>query len=134
MARSSVAALSVVSAVHRPLPPEDLTVEQKHEWNVIVQKLPPDWFPEETWPLLKQYCRLITRARQLAVYFGNGKGIERDVFLKLTHEEVEVSRAIVVLATKMRITQQSTYDKTKSKKKQFRSSIQKPWEAEAGAG
>lgn len=128
MPRVSAAALSVVSTITRPTAPDDLTAEQKHEWDVVVQALPPDWFPQETWPLLKQYCRLITRARMLAVYFGNGKGIERDVFLKLSQQEVEVSRAIVILATKMRITQQSTYDKTKSKKKRFRSTTVKPWE------
>lgn len=132
MARVSAAALSVVSTVTRPEAPADLTAEQKREWETIVNRLPADWFPEETWPLLKQYCRLITRARQLATYFGNGKGIERDVFLKLAHEEIELSRAMFVLATKMRITQQSTYDKTKSKKKRFTSTLEKPWERDAG--
>jgi hypothetical protein len=54
-----------IEAVRRPDPPRDLTDEMAHEWRAIVNRLPADWFPVETWPLLAQYCTHIIRARRL---------------------------------------------------------------------
>jgi hypothetical protein len=60
--RKSAASLSVprgnvVEMVPRPPPPSDLTDEQAEEWKAIVGRLPAEWFPRETWPVLVQFCR-----------------------------------------------------------------------------
>lgn len=121
--RVSAAALTVISpggieTVRRPEPPIELTDEQAEEWRAIVNRMPADWFTRETAPLLVQYCRTIVRARRLAQLLNNTeKSEELDVkeYRDLLRSEAEQSGVLMSLATKMRISQQSTYDKSKKK-------------------
>ena len=65
--RKSAASLSVVTPfLQRPRPPAELTKEQAKEWRVIVNRLPPDWFQPEVFPLLVAYCRHVASARFVA--------------------------------------------------------------------
>lgn len=102
----------------RPAPPADLTKEQAEEWNAIVARMPADWFPRETHPLLSQYCRVAASCRRLA---KERDKLERAPTLNLgSYERVArlLSRETALLAslaTKMRLSQHSTYDKKKSK-------------------
>ena len=130
--KKSSAALSVIGVtktgkMDRPLAPVELTDEQTEEWNCIVDRMAADWFTRETHALLAQYCRHIIRARRMAQLIDAAEK-EEDVDVKtyrdLLKSEEEQSRAISSLATKMRLTQQTTYDK--SKKKPF--SGKKTWE------
>lgn len=133
MPRKSLAALSVVSPVgleevRRPMPPQELGDEQKREWLAVVNRLPADWFPRETHPLLAQYCRHVVAARRIAQLVDgiesskDGFNIEEyDRLLKMQERE---GRALSSLATRMRMTQQSTYDESKRKPTQEKS---KPW-------
>jgi phage terminase small subunit len=59
---------------YRPDAPAELTAEQADEWRAIVKRMPGNWFTRETHPLLVQYCRTITRLRQLAFQLGNAFG------------------------------------------------------------
>lgn len=114
----SAIAVPVVGTVERPDAPYDLTDEQTAEWWAIVNRMPADWFPKETHPLLAQYCRHIVRARRLAQLIDAAeKGEQLDVkeYRDLLRSEEEQSRALSTLATKMRISQQTTYDKSKKK-------------------
>lgn len=144
--RISGAALSVIGpsgieTVRRPDVPGDLTAEQGAEWRAVVSRLPADWFPRETHPMLSAYCRHVVSARRVAemiaaledelsrepedgesratITLKAAKAMDR--LLKMQERE---GRAITSLATKMRISQQSTYDKSKKKP----SGSQKPWE------
>ena len=117
-----------VASVQRPDAPYDLTDEQADEWRAIVNRLPADWFPRETWPLLAQYCRHAVAARRVAQMV---KAIEEekefdlaayDRALKMQERE---GRAISSLATKMRLSQQTTYDKSKKKGVV---GVSRPWE------
>lgn len=130
--RKSAASLSVISsngieAFERPKPPTDLTQEQAREWIEIVNRLPADWFGRETEPLLAQYCRHIVASRRVAKLVAAAELDEEcdlkdyDRLLKMQERE---GRAVSSLATKMRISQQSTYDKSKKKPAQSR----KLWE------
>lgn len=130
--RKSAASLSVVSpggvrAIERPKPPTELTDEQAFEWRAIVDGLPADWFPRETWGLLSQYCRHVISGRRVAQLLEAEEASESfdvgsyDQLLKMQERE---GRALSSLATRMRITQQTTYDKSKKKPAQNR----KPWE------
>lgn len=121
--RRSAASLSVVPTggvvvVHRPGPPSDLTQEQAHEWRAIVSRMPADWFPRETHGLLAAYCQHITELASIAQLINQVKATEPldvaayDRLLKVRERE---SRAASSLATRMRITQQSTYDEKKKK-------------------
>ena len=132
--RKSSAQLSVVNpaetveVVQRPKPPKILTVEQANVWNQIVEALPADWFPQETHDLLCTYCRHVVTSRQVADLIHEymlDDEFNLKVYDKLLAIQEREGRAISSLATRMRLTQQSTYDKEKSKGKGR--SIEPPW-------
>lgn len=145
--RTSAAELSVISGggvetIRRPEPPQDLTDDEAKEWRAVVNRLPADWFPAETLPMLGQYCRHTVAARRVAsmieqldglmaaeikdgakaaeVVLSSAKTLDR--LLKMQERE---SRCIASLATKMRISQQTTYDKSRKK---GAITPKKPWE------
>lgn len=145
--RTSAAELSVISGggvetIRRPEAPIDLTEGEAEVWRGVVNRLPADWFPTETLPMLSQYCRHAIAARRVGgmieqldkeitaeitkgtsaseAVLGTAKMLDR--LLKMQERE---SRCLSSLATKMRISQQTTYDKSRKK-----GSIgsKKPWE------
>jgi hypothetical protein len=118
----SASELAVVPTLStaRPIPPDDLTERQADEWRRIVGRLPADWFPAETWPLLAAYCRHIVQARRIAdlvnsfqpTWAGEDGGLERlNLLGKMQDRE---HRAMANLATKLRLTNQSRYDALKA--------------------
>jgi hypothetical protein len=131
--RTSAAALSIVPGaaldeIRRPIPPSELSLEQRNEWLAVVNRLPAEWFPRETHPLLAQYCRHVVAARRISQLVDrleadadNFSVEEYDRLLKMQERE---GRALSSLATRMRITQQSTYDKTERKQTK---SAARPW-------
>lgn len=131
--RVSVAALAVsslaapIETVQRPDAPYDLTDEQAKEWWAVVNRMPADWFPRETHGMLAQYCRHVVAARRVAELVKSVEAenefdlLAYDRALKMQERE---GRAISSLATKMRISQQTTYDKSRKKP----SAALKPWE------
>lgn len=129
--RASAASLSVVSnvvAIPRPGAPRELSDEQAAEWRAIVDRMPADWFGRETHGLLIQYCRHFVAARRVAQLIERMElddGFEVSEYKTLlTMQEME-SRAMSSLATRMRLTQQTTYHPEKSKGKVL---AVKPWE------
>jgi hypothetical protein len=138
--RKSAASLSVVSVLgnERPAPPDDLTEEEAEEWRAIASRMPHDWFTRENFPLLAEYCRHIVRSRDLAKDIAAFKrfptevrlttdGIHRyDTLLRMADRE---RAALVNLATKMRLTQQSRYRADKAAPAVERGkTVRKPWE------
>lgn len=143
--RTSLASLSIVQTgveeSPRPSPPAELSKEQRMEWLAVVNRLPGDWFQPETYPMLAQYCRHVVSARRVAELIatledemskeppeGESKveamlGATRTMDRLLKMQERE-GRAMSSLATKMRLTQQSTY----SPKHRKPSTEKKPWQ------
>ena len=130
--RKSAASIAVISpgsvqAVRRPDAPAELTDEQSAEWVSVVSRLPADWFPRETHGMLAQYCRHVVSARRVAQLIAECEASDEfdvedyDRLLKMQERE---GRALSSLATRMRLSQQTTYDKSKKKPGQTR----KPWE------
>lgn len=120
---------SLIEAIPRPDAPYDLTDEQSEEWRAVVNRLPAEWFPRETWALLSQYCRHIVNARRVAQLVGQAehrKNLDVAEYDKLLAMQEREGRAICALARAMRLTQQTSYDKSKKKPLQVR----KPWEAD----
>ena len=128
--RRSVASLSIatVESLERPDAPYDLTDAETEQWWAVVNRLPAEWFPRETHAMLAQYCRHVVRANRVAQLVARCEGNdefdlkEYDTLLKMQERE---SRCIASLATRMRITQQTVYDKSK---KRGSSISKKPWE------
>lgn len=146
--RTSAAELSVISGggietIRRPEPPIDLTEDEGEVWRTVVNRLPADWFPAETLPMLGQYCRHAIAAKRVAsmieqldkeigdaitkgtpageAVLGSAKMLDR--LYKMQERE---SRCLSSLATKMRISQQTTYDKSRKKPA---NGPKKPWES-----
>lgn len=131
--RKSAVALSIISehgieAQGRPEPDSTLTVEQASEWREIVNRLPADWFPRETWGLLAQYCRHVVSSRRVAALISQceaAEGLDLDAYDKLLKMQEREGRALSSLATRMRISQQGTLDREKRKGKTLSA---KPWQ------
>lgn len=133
--RPSGASLTVITpsgvqTLRRPDPPADLTDEQAQEWRSIVNRLPAEWFPRETHGMLGQYCRHVVRARRVAQLINAAEAasdFDLREYRELLRSEEEQSRAIASLATRMRLTQQTSYDKSKKKP----SASKRPWDTDA---
>ena len=155
--RRSTASLTVISGdgiaiAKRPDPPEELSAEMAREWHLVVNRMRPDWFTDETLALLVQYCRHVVAARRVGELLA---GIEAELaagriglcisedddenapttygftvkdYDRLLKMQERETRAITTLATKMRLSHQSTYEPTK--KKGAGPSIRKPWQTD----
>lgn len=130
--RESAASLAVigpggVETVRRPEPPSELNAEQMDVWRGVVAAMPADWFPPASHGTLIQLCRHRLRARHLAQLIDALQASDDfDVreFRDLLRSETETTRLIESCETKLRLTPQTQYDKSKKRGNQGR----KPWE------
>lgn len=127
-----IAQLAQIDRIQRPDAPYDLSDEEAEEWRAVVGRMPADWFPRETHAMLTQYCRHVVRSRRVSQMIialedeitkeakkGENKIVallkatkSMDRLLKMQERE---GRALSGLATRMRISQQASYDAKKSK-------------------
>lgn len=119
----------VVATVERPKAPPELTDAQAEVWQDVVEALPADWFPPETRPLLAMYCRHVGDGQRISQLIEDECGREDfnikiyDALLKMQERE---ARSASSLATRMRLTQQATYDK--ERKKGEGRGVKRPWQ------
>jgi hypothetical protein len=137
LSRKSAASLSVIAPLpgqRRPEPPQELTEAEAAEWRAVVERLPVDWFPRETHPLLVAYCRHVVRARLIAglingfdpASVASDEGLRRlDKLAAMAERE---SKAISSLATRMRISQQSRYHQRTAHTKASDPKAAQPWQ------
>lgn len=114
----SVVTSSEVTHIQRPRPMPDLSPEAKEIWREVVNRLPAEWFPAETWPLLSSYCAHAVQARRVRMLLERctaGKQLDLDDYERLLRMQERESRAMTALARSMRLTQASTYDREKRK-------------------
>jgi hypothetical protein len=126
---SALARFSGLETIQRPNPPSELTDEQAEEWRAVIGRCPADWFPRETFALLCQYVRHVCRARrlaQLADELERSDDFDMKEYRKLMREEIAQSNIIQSLATRMRISQYSSYDAKKTKPNT--KSAKMPWD------
>lgn len=94
-------------------PPSYLnTEEQKDLWWQIMATLPGTWFDKTNLPLLAEYVVALDNCRMLGEDATEARG-EGDLrtYVKLLETRDKESRRAMGLATRMRITQQSIYEK-----------------------
>lgn len=107
-----------VETASRPEPPLDFSEAEAAVWVSITNSLSADYFPPGTHDTLAALCRHIISARHVHQLIARARKdkettvADYDRLLKMQERE---SRMIASLATKMRLTQQSTYDKKKAK-------------------
>lgn len=127
-AELSVASDNTEKLAQRPQAPGHLTPEQQLVWRKTVDAMPADWFRQETLEVLAQYCCHVVEARELNKQIEQMKGSAEDYNVReyalLLRCRKSESEAILSTATKLRITLQSTYDKSKKKG----AGTKKPWE------
>ena len=117
-ASQEIAAIAPVQSLQRPDAPYDLTDEQAEEWWAVVNRMPADWFPRETHALLAQFCRHVVSSRHVAQLIAKAekaKTLDIDHYNKLLAMQEREGRALSSLATRMRLSQQGTYDVKKTK-------------------
>ena len=123
--RKSAASLATVqqngiTAIQRPLAPDELSDEQAREWRSVVNRMPADWFPRETHAMLIQYCRHVVSARRVSELIESLVSGETesekwiDDYDKLLKMQEREGRAMSSLATRMRISQHAQYQPRKS--------------------
>lgn len=132
--RVSGAALAVarltdtIQTVLRPDAPYELTDDQSVVWRRIADDLPADWFTPKHTGMLKQYCRHEAQADRIAQLIEQamtGEALDVGAYDKLLAMQDREGRAMSSLATRMRITHQALYDKSK---KADAGKVRKPWE------
>jgi hypothetical protein len=115
--RKSAASLSVIPQLSpsRPDPPPELGAEAAEEWRAVVARMPVDWFQRETQPLLAQFCQHSVRARVLGQQIDalGPAALEDEDGIRLYDRLAKMAdretRALGLLATKLRMTHQSRY-------------------------
>jgi len=136
--RQSSSALMVQNNVQtldrRPGPPLSLNERATDEWHKVVNRMPSDWFTAETHSLLTNYCEhvaegeaiqmMIEKVRKTAMRDDESYKRYRDL---LRDKELQ-TRAALSCATKMRMTQQSSYSDKASSTAKTNSSGIKPWD------
>lgn len=121
---ATLAEQSDAFAMKYPEPAPELSNYEAEVWREVVRYKAPDWFDGSTYPLLIQYCRHTVRANRIAQMI---LAIEDDIdrrasgqatilplpdlgYLDLIRAQQAESRALAMLATKMRLSHQSTID------------------------
>src|SRR4051812_3167037 len=122
--------VAVIDAFHRAAPPEEyaLTYDEEQEWWAVVNRMPTEWFPRETLPMLAQYCRHGVRANHIAKLVNemmHQPNIDINHYRTLLDMEENQTRAIAILATRMRLSQQAIHQRRKQKGKVI---TQRPWD------
>jgi hypothetical protein len=118
--RKSAESQSIVVSIvpgQRPDPPAELTRAQAAVWSTTVGALRDGWFGPENFPLLTQYCRHAALADVIAKAI-NVTSIQTDLsrFARLTAMQARESAVIASLATRLRLTIQSSRDSRISKR------------------
>ena len=121
-----VGAVDVAQRIESPAPPIGMPDSQRAVWALTVGSLDADWFRPEQLPLLTQYCRHVEASNIIDRQIGDllsepppqgAKGHYFHVasYNKLLRLQQRETRAIATLSTKMRLSQLSSYDKSKKK-------------------
>jgi len=109
-------ALLPTADFYKAEPPDYLTAEQKEVWQITVNRLGDEYFPAEVLPLLERYCCTVVVSRWLQGAISNNSlsGPERN---KAMNDYKAFTALMLQLATKLRITTQSTRRENKGKPK-----------------
>jgi len=133
---SDMEAAALVCLGDRPEPPMCLNDRGQEEWRRVVNRMPSNWFTDETRSILQAYCEhiaegeaiqlMIERVRKLAMS-NNDEAYKR--YRDLLRDKEIQTRAALSCATKMRLTQQSSYTDKSSGTAKRNAAASKPWNA-----
>jgi len=101
----------------RPAPPKDFEPDEAKVWRQVVDAMPADWFPPETHVMLEAFCRQavsLAFLNKTIAQLQKGPKPNMAEWRKLVSVRQSESKIFSMLATKMRITHQSTYNQFNS--------------------
>jgi hypothetical protein len=102
--------------IEHPAPPQELTQEEAAIWRSIVDRMPPDYFPVPTHPMLVNLCRHCRQSRWFArqlheleqqlphAHNEEHTKLLRDI-MALSRAQSNVSCTIAMLSTRLKLTQ-----------------------------
>lgn len=111
--KSAAEKATVHTFTRKPPPaPDRLTPDQAEIWNRLAASKPPQHFSADDLPLLAELCRAYDAADKIALridkHISTASAETLQTLMGLRDKE---SRRAVALATKLRMTSQSRYDK-----------------------
>ena len=115
----------------RPEPPPKLTRDEGHEWKAIVGRMPQDWFPAETWPVLVDLCRIIVNSDKVNAMVNaelSKTSLDDKRLSELMKLQMGYSKSIGIACAKLRITPQARYKQSKAQTRDRTPGV-RPWES-----
>lgn len=130
--RKSAASLTVLHGerLERLPPPTDLSESERGLFLQVQDTKPADWWTADNLPLLVEYVRALTMCNLLAERLHKAMADAADVgeikvLLDMRDKE---SRRATSLATKMRLSQQSTYTDKSADTARRKAGGKRPWD------
>jgi phage terminase small subunit len=99
----------------RPEAPAVLNDRAADEWRRVVNRMPSNWFTDETLSLLQMYCEHVSESEALQLMTEKVRRLAMkddeafDRYKRLLSMKESQTRAATTCATKLRLTHQSTY-------------------------
>jgi len=118
----------------RPAVPADFDKDEARHWRDIVNRMPHDWFPAETLPILAALCTDVVTCERVTVELRKvrrrslANDAEYKRFAQLTRMKIRLSDSIGNLATKLRLTNQSRLRTERATQEEQNARHAKPWE------
>lgn len=131
--------MSILPATREYAPaPETLAPLAAAVWRKVIRSKPVDWFGEDTYPLLETYCSLVIEHQAVlrAVQIPDDPALADAALERLagwTKVLAGQRAGLAMLATKMRLAQQSKYGARQAAEGKNRGTgaTTKPWEKTA---
>jgi hypothetical protein len=118
-----MAAITYLGEATRLQPPSELTPSQANEFRKIVESMPSDWFSPGHLAMLTQLSRHVNIANLIAQAIENTKDV--DEFARLAQLQIEETKSIGLLMTKLRLTPRSMNPSRTSAKRLL--TVETPW-------
>lgn len=136
--RKSAAALAIAPVVERlddrPSPPLSLNERATDEWHRVVNRMPSDWFTDETVSTLQTYCEYVAEAEAVQMMIEKVRPTAMkddeafDRYEKLTRTKDRLSKGITSVARKLRLLPQSRYTAQAAASATKGGKGRKPWD------
>jgi hypothetical protein len=122
----------------RPAVPPEFDKDEARHWRDIVNRMPADWFPAETLPVLTALCADVALSERVAVELRKVKrrslatDAEFKRFASLGRMRLRLSQSIANLSTKLRLTNQSRLRSERAAQDEQKARHVKPWDIGTG--
>jgi phage terminase small subunit len=126
--RASLSVVPVTGDAHPPEPPEYISDAERLVWRQVCASMRPDWFrTAEVQLLLESYCFTAAQVAKIAKALRGCNASDLDRLEQLQRIHRSTTMLLLSLATKLRLTPQSTRSAGRTKHDPL-FGLPKPWE------